>query len=869
MKKRLKQHVMSFALPVFLLLVIYMIWGQYPFGNETLLIWDMDEQYAPFFAHLHNILHGDASALYTFSRAIGGNMLSVSAYYLISPFNLIFYFFDAENIYIGILIVALLKTGTCGLAMHWFLNQRRQDSFSIIFSTAYALSAYMIGYQFNIFWIDALILLPLLCSAIERLVDEQKYLFYSITIALSVITNFYTGYMICIFSVLYFVCYFIFISDKKSNKKDSFKTVLVYIASSFLGGMLSMCISLPTLDIMRDGKTGLSLSILKNFKNMFKYSELFDAAFCGTISNKQITSGKPLIYCGVFALIMALYWLICAKTPVRKKIGYILQLFVIVVSFHHYNLNCVWHVFNRPTGSPYRYSFIYIFIVLYIAYMGYIELRDNGMVNKYDKYVIFGIGFVLGLGLLCRIGNFMENQKVNIMLLNIFLTAAYIGLVYIVKNKVAGRFMILLFTCAELVINAECLYMVSSQYDSVKVDEYQEYMQKMAPLVEESKRAVSEDDGIVRTAIERSATRTSNDPFMFGLYGLTSYTSVEKQNVINIAGNFGYSNNIGWGMHYNDGATMTGDAFLGVKYLISGKNPGSGYNMLKESGDIALYESENTLPFALFMDSSIMEDKSLENPFQYMNELYDGLDTSQDEEIFRKIEGNLIRSINCSIMEDGGWMADEELKHSESDESGNESAYLEYEFETDLEMTVYTRYDRAGVSNAEVYIEDEKIDLSSERSDVKKIGILPTGCKFVLRCYLPEDGVLSSDKIYVYGERADMLEAYVIDVNNQPINIRMHNEAYIEISCTNGDAETKYLLCTIPYDKGWSAKINGKRVETEDIQNFVALPIENGEYEIELRFVPRGLYAGIIMTCVSILILVIMSMPHRMKQISV
>lgn len=865
MKKRLKQHVMSFVLPVFLLLVIYIIWGQYPFGNKTLLIWDMDEQYAPFFAHLHNILHGDASALYSFSRAIGGNMLSVAAYYLISPFNLVFYFFDAENIYIGILIVAILKTGACGLAMQWFLNRRRQDGFSVIFSTAYALSAYMIGYQFNIFWIDSLILLPLVCDAIERLVDEQKYLFYTITIALSVITNFYIGYMICIFSVLYFGCYFVFISDKRPIKE--FKTVLIYIASSFLGGMLSMCVSLPTLDILRDGKNGLSLSILKNFKNMFKYSELFDAAFCGTISNKQINAGKPLIYCGVFALIMALYWLIRAKAPIRKKIGYILPLFVIVVSFHHYNLNCVWHVFNRPVGSPYRYSFIYIFILLYIAYMGYIELKDNGIVSKSDRCVMFGIGLVLEMGLLCSIGNFMENQKVNIMLLNIILTAVYIGLVFIVKIKAAGRFMILLFTCAELVINAECLYMVSSQYDSVKVDEYQEYMQKMVPLVEESKKAVSEDDGIVRTAIERSAARTSNDPFMFSLYGLTSYTSVEKQNVINIAGNFGYSNNIGWGMHYNDGATKTGDAFLGVKYLISGINPGSGYNMLKESGDIALYESENTLPFAFFMNSSIMEAKSLENPFQYMNELYDSLDTSRYEDIFRKIEGKLIHSINCSIMEDGGWKTDEELKHGESDESGNGSAYLEYEFETDLEMTVYTRYDRAGVSNAEVYIEDEKIDLSSQRSDVKKIGILPAGCKFWLRCYLPEDGVLSSDKIYVYGEKADMLEAYVADVNNQPINIKMHNEAYIEISCTNEDAETKYLLCTIPYDKGWSAKINGKRVEPGDIQNFVALPIENGEYEIELRFVPRGLYAGIIMTLVSILILVILNMPYGKKHV--
>lgn len=866
MKKRLKQYAMSFVLPVFLLLVIYMIWGQYPFGDRTLLIWDMDEQYAPFFAHLHSILHGDASALYSFSRALGGNMLNVSAYYLISPFNIIFYFFDAENIYIGILIVTLLKTGACGMAMQWFLNRRRQDGFSVIFSTAYALSAYMIGYQFNIFWIDSLILLPLVCDGIERLADEQKYLFYTITLALSVITNFYIGYMICIFSVLYFICYFIFISDKRPYKE--FKTVLIYIASSFLGGMLSMCVSLPTLDIMRGGKNGLSLSILKNFKNMFRYSELFDAAFCGTISNVQINLGKPLIYCGVFTLIMALYWLIRAKAPVRKKIGYILPLFVIVVSFHHYNLNCVWHGFNRPVGSPYRYSFIYIFILLYIAYMGYIELRDTGIVNKNDKCVILGIGLVLVLGLLCSIGNFMENQKVNIMLLNIVLTAAYIGLVLTSKNKAVGRFMILVFTCAELVINAECLYMVSSQYDSIKVDEYQDYMQKMLPLVEESKKSTDENGGIVRTAIERSARRTSNDSFLFGLYGLDSYTSVEKQNVINIAGNFGYSNNMIWGMHYNNGVTKAGDAFLGVKYLISGINPGWGYNILKESGDIALYESENTLPFALMTDSSIMEDKSLENPFQYMNELYACLETSQDEEIYKKLNGKLLSSVNCSALEDGGWVVDNPVKDSESDGAVKDSSYLEYEFETDLEMSVYTRYDRAGVPKTEVYIDDEMIDLSEQRSDIKKIGSLPAGCKFRLRCYLPEDGILSPDKIYVYGEKSDVLESYAGMVNTQPVSVRMHNEAYIDISCTNEDDETKYLLCTIPYDKGWRVKINGKRAEAEDIQNFVALPVENGEYEIELRFVPRGLYAGIIMTFVSVLILIIMSMTHRKKQIS-
>ena len=89
----------AFALPVLLCLMILALFGQYPFGNHTLLIWDMNWQYSSFLVHLHDILHGEASAWYTFSRAIGGDMYGVGAYYLFSPYNLLFYFFDEQNLY--------------------------------------------------------------------------------------------------------------------------------------------------------------------------------------------------------------------------------------------------------------------------------------------------------------------------------------------------------------------------------------------------------------------------------------------------------------------------------------------------------------------------------------------------------------------------------------------------------------------------------------------------------------------------------------------------------------------------------------------------------------------------------------------------
>ncbi|MCH5248432.1 MAG: YfhO family protein [Lachnospiraceae bacterium] len=844
MKKQWKQVLISFILPVLVLLIIYMLWGQYPFGENTLLIWDMDEQYAPFFAHLHNILHGDASGLYTFSRALGGNMLSVAAYYLISPFNLVFYFFDAENIYVGILLVTLLKAGACGGAMYRFLNRKRQDISALIFSTAYALCAYMIAYQFNIFWIDAIVLLPFVCEGIERLVDEQKYLLYAFSIALSVITNFYTGYMICIFSVMYFLCYFFFISDKKYR----FKTILIYSAASLLGGMLSMCVSLPTLDIMRDGKTGISFGILKNFQNMFKYGELFDAAFCATISDNQITQGRPLIYCGVFAIIMTIYWMVNTKEANRKKLAYLLLLFAMAVSFHHYNLNCVWHAFNRPTGSPYRYSFIYVFLFLYMAYKGYTELTDLKDNTKYDTRVTCGIGLALCLILLCRAGVFMENRRISILALNVLLVTIYTALVVLVKNKTARTLLILIFTCAELFTNAECLYTGSSQYASVSVAQYREYMNEMLPLVEKAKNSEAENGGIVRTAIDRSARRTANDAFLFSIYGMDSYTSVEKQNVIRIAGNFGYSNNILWGMHYNNGSTQAGESFLGVKYLISGINPGLGYHGLEDSDSFAVYENENVLPFAFFTNDSILEIVSFGDTFQYMNELYRSLDAGQDEDIFIELDKRLIQTGNCNETEDGGWEISDIAKGDETKES-----YLEYEYETDSEMTIYTRYDKAGVSKAEVYIEGEIVDLDSQRGDVKSIGRLNKGSRFTIRFYLPEDGILSPDKIYVYGERDDILETYAESVNSQPVKVIMNNEADIDILCTNEDADIKYLLCTLPYDKGWRAKVDGKTVEILNVQDFAVLPIEYGTHEIELKFIPRGLYPGMVMTFVSVL----------------
>ena len=52
-------------------------------------------------------------------------------------------------------------------------------------------------------------LLPLIILSIENIIDKDKYLMYIFSLSLMLIANYFIGYMICLFSVLYFIAYFI------------------------------------------------------------------------------------------------------------------------------------------------------------------------------------------------------------------------------------------------------------------------------------------------------------------------------------------------------------------------------------------------------------------------------------------------------------------------------------------------------------------------------------------------------------------------------------------------------------------------------------------------------------------------------------
>ena len=66
---------LCFILPVVIMYLIYLSRQIHPFGDGSVLVLDLNGQYVYFFEALRNFVHGDASQLYSFSRALGGEFM--------------------------------------------------------------------------------------------------------------------------------------------------------------------------------------------------------------------------------------------------------------------------------------------------------------------------------------------------------------------------------------------------------------------------------------------------------------------------------------------------------------------------------------------------------------------------------------------------------------------------------------------------------------------------------------------------------------------------------------------------------------------------------------------------------------------------
>ena len=229
---------------------IFALLGIAPFGDDTLLVSDMYSQYSCFFGDVKSLLSD--GLFYSLHKSIGGDIYSLAAYYLASPLNLIFLLFPLKYLPEAVSVLYILKLSLAALTMSCYLSARGTNgAANLALSLAWSFSAYFTLYSINIMWLDALVLLPLIALGIERLIYRGKFLLYILSLAGAIFCNYYIGYMLCIFSVVYFL-YALLLKTRPARMLAT--SCIRFAISSLVAGGLNAVLLIPVGLSMSGGK---------------------------------------------------------------------------------------------------------------------------------------------------------------------------------------------------------------------------------------------------------------------------------------------------------------------------------------------------------------------------------------------------------------------------------------------------------------------------------------------------------------------------------------------------------------------------------------------------------------------------------------
>jgi len=837
-QKRILFSIAAFIIPVIILLFVCMLEGFYPFGKVSILVADMKYQFVDYIGYMKYIFFGNDDFLYTFSKTFGGDMSGFSAYYLFNPFYLILLLFPNAELPAGILLIVILMCGCSGWTFHYLLREVYEDRFaSLIFSTAYALMGYYVAYVNCIHYFFSTLLLPLVIAGLYKIYRSKKIkLSYVFAVALCVASNYYIGYMILIFTAVFFVGLLIKDTDSFGEIKKLVKTVWVVLYSTILGLMIS-AVSLFSVACTIGGQksSGLSLSLSRNFKISEFFSGLYTNAFHGNVSN-----GLPIIYSGIIPVVFLFMYFVNKTIKVKERIVCAALFVFIIIGFWIDALNVAWLGFAHPVGFPYRNSFLFSFLVLFIGYKGFLNFK-KGFKGKYAN-IFVAIFVIYSAFLLFTHCEYVSSRQIAITGVFVFLSLICIfmlkeGRKYVIPAIIG----IIVLQCADLGYNA--FYSMDAYYgDRYSEDNSEEafssYVNELNKIVD---TVENKDNSFYR--MDKLYRRSHNDAMLGGYNGLSHFSSCDNDFVKRFMGKMGFRDNGNWA-YYAQGSTSFAESFMGLKYMVSQYNETSKpYEMIEMVGDKFIYQNPYALSIGFGMNESVrninIEETDL---FKLQNEIA-GCFSDNTHNIYEPVKVNGFETVN--VTQDGNKF----IKTNKNDE-----AYIEYKLTADTTDFIFMYFDAPEIQNTSMTVNGlEKASVFNMYDwCIRECGHFEEGEEVAVRINLLQDEI-KIDNAYFYSENKEALKAWSEDSHRNNINIEKIKSSHL-IANADITEETDLLVFSIPYEEDWKVFVDGERVTTEKVLDaLLAVNIENGHHIVELKYFPKGLAIGLIVSIVGII----------------
>ena len=847
--QRNKLILAAFCLPVILMLLAFLVMGIYPAGENQIAVIDMYHQYVPFLGELQSKLQSGGSLFYTWNGAGGSNFWNLLAYYGASPLNLILVLFPKKFLMEGVTLILLLKIGLAGSTMAvylrtivWEKDKRSADISLVGFATLYALCSYVMAYYWCIMWMDAVALLPLCILGLHKILDGRSGVFYTVCLALVVFINYYMAIMVCIFILFYYpVLYFIKVQGESAG--HFFKTTGRAVGYSLLGVLMSAVMLLPTWMSMQSTyyisadmpeKTELYNDLLDILNQMLPNAEL------------TYREGLPNLYCGMFVVILLVFYWISRTIPLREKLLNGAFLVFLIFSLNINKLDFIWHGFHFPNQLPYRYTFMICFLLIAMAYQVF---------QRVDEIRVNHLWILLAAGG----GYYLLAQKIlteHIKDLDLFVysglawLALYVAILLLNKKGRLPKNLLLILTV--ILLTCEMASNTCTSIDQVGTTQRSNYYANEADIAKLVKKTEGTDDRFDRT--EMNDNYILNCPAMYHYKGISQFSSSLNANATALMEHIGVEGAPDKNrFNYNQTDPVT-NAILNIRYLI-GKNlpiDDSDFKQIAKSGNSRLYESIYPLSIGYMTADTIRTwNYEQENPFMVLDDYVRAVTQNKYTSVFTEIEPVDVSAANIELSSTGDGMWDSTLKN----ETKKSKTILTYQAQQTGKQYLFIEADDADAITVSQENKDDKIEIRNDCGSIVNLGEMDSGTKFTVTIEYKEgkggsvvSHVCTMDEA-VWQDAYKMLSASMLDVTD-----------YGD-SCLKGTInvqEDGVFVTSVPYEAGWKLKVDGHTREINELIGgaWISTSLSAGEHQIELSFRPPGLIAGLLITLASIGLLI-------------
>ena len=835
-------YFISFIIPLVIMFGVYLSQGIYWNSDTSPLLGDGFHQYVIFDLNLRNILHGSDSLFYTFTSGLGLNFYALSSYYLGSFLSPLVYFFDVSSMPDAVYLSTLLKFGLIGLSTFFSLSKLFKNipaPLRLALSTSYALMSFTVSQLEIKTWLDVFILIPLILTGLHLLITDKKRILYFTSLSILFIQNYYFGYMTALFLVVWYFCQ---LSWDFKSRKYSF---LDFFLTSLLAGLTSFIMTLPTLfDLRTHGEKLTAITKIKTDASW--YLDLFAKQFIGAFDTTKYGS-IPMIFVGLLPFILTIVFFTLKSIKFHVKLCYATLLLIIIASFYLEALDLFLQGMHAPNMFLHRFAWIFSTLLIYISAEVLNRFKDIKLWN-----ILFSMTFLLS-GYLATIyfkNHYSFLTKLNILLTIEFLVVYLLLLLALIKKKISLKIfsiLILIFTISEISFNASSqLNGITKEWGFASRSTYDKDIPSMEAILEYTKQ---QPDTFTRT--EKLQTQTGNDSMKFNYNGISQFSSVRNRSASTTLDKLGFkSSGTNLNLRYANN-TIIADSLFGISYNISETYPDKyGFHPSYQKDNLTLYKNQFALPIAFATQSLYKDvtfnDHTLDNQTQFLNQI-----AGLNEEYFYPINhhtdsGDNVVNLNGTDTED---------------------ATISYSIEIPDNSQVYLSMTKINFSNdkkkqVDIIVNGEKKSFTTDNAfTFFNLGYTEHKQTFDIQVKFPGNAQVSFESPTFYRLDTKKYTEAIRKIKENPVEVSSYkNKVTVNYKIKN---ETS-IFFTIPYDQGWSAYQNGKKLQIQQAQTgFMKIDVPEGEGTITLSFIPKGFVAGASCSLIAIIVFIFYDIQRK------